>query len=164
MPTQSSTYQLKVNEELVNFTTADINDFDVITTSPDTFHLIINQRCVNATVEQTPGGSNKTLTVKIDGEVFSVHIQDELDLMLYQMGFGKVVHKVVKEIKAPMPGLVVEIAVVEGQQVNQGDKLLILEAMKMENSLQASADGVIKKIYVSKAQPVIKGQVLIELE
>jgi acetyl/propionyl-CoA carboxylase alpha subunit len=163
MPTQSSAFQLKVNEEIFNFTTKEIGDFDIIATSPNSFNLLTDHRSVNAVVEAIPGGS-KTFQVKIDGEVYNVLIQDELDQMLDQMGFGKIVHKVVKEIKAPMPGLVLEIAVILGQEVKQGDKLIILEAMKMENSLQAGADAVIKKINVTKGQPVIKGQVLIELE
>jgi biotin carboxyl carrier protein len=163
MPAQNSTYQLKVNEEIFSFTTEEIDGFDVITTSPNSFHLLTDHRSVNAAVEAIPGNS-KALQVKIDGEAFTVVIQDELDQMLDKMGFGKIVHKVVKEIKAPMPGLVLEIAVVEGQAVSQGDKLIILEAMKMENSLQAGADAIIKKINVTKGQPVIKGQVLIELE
>jgi acetyl/propionyl-CoA carboxylase alpha subunit len=163
MPLKSSTYQIKVNEEIFNFTTKEIDDFDVISTSPQSFHLLKDHLSVIATVEAIPGGS-KAFQVKIDGSLFNVLIQDELDQMLDQMGFGKIVHKVVKEIKAPMPGLVLEIAVAEGQEVKQGDKMIILEAMKMENSLQAGADAKIKKINVTKGQPVIKGQVLIELE
>jgi biotin carboxyl carrier protein len=162
MYTPSSTYQLKVNEEIFNLTTEELNSFDVIATSPHSFHLLKNHQAVNATVEAIPGNS-KALLVKIDGEVFTVSINDELDQMLDKMGFGKVVQKIVKEIKAPMPGLVLEVAVTEGQSIKQGDKLIILEAMKMENSLQAGADAIIKKINVSKGQPVVKGQVLIEL-
>ena len=63
-----------------------------------------------------------------------------------------------------MPGLVLQIAVQDGQQVNEGDKILILEAMKMENSILVHADAMIKKIIVSAGQAVEKGQVLVELE
>jgi acetyl/propionyl-CoA carboxylase alpha subunit len=163
MPTKTSAYQIKVNETIFNFSAEEIAGFDVITTSPNSFNLLTNQRSVNAVVEAIPG-NNKALLVKVDGETFTVFIQDELDQMLDQMGFGKTVHKIVKEIKAPMPGLVLEIAVTEGQGVAQGDKLIILEAMKMENSLQAGAVAIIKKINVIKGQAVVKGQVLIELE
>ena len=163
MPIQSSTFQIKVNEEVLHLTTEEINNADIISTSLYSFHLITNGSSLNATVEMV-SSNNKSMLVKIEGEVFTVVIQDELDQMLYQMGFGKVVPKIIKEIKAPMPGLVVEIAVVEGEAIRKGDKLLILEAMKMENSLQASSDTIIKKINVTKGQAVVKGQVLIELE
>jgi biotin carboxyl carrier protein len=57
-----------------------------------------------------------------------------------------------------------QISVENGQQVSEGDKILILEAMKMENSILIHADAVIKKIIVSAGQAVEKGQVLVELE
>jgi biotin carboxyl carrier protein len=84
--------------------------------------------------------------------------------MLDKMGFNNVTAKQVKEIKAPMPGLVVEVSVQEGQEVVEGERLLILEAMKMENSIILHAPATIKKILVKKGQPVDKNQVLIELE
>jgi biotin carboxyl carrier protein len=71
--------------------------------------------------------------------------------------------KQIKEIKAPMPGMVLEIAVVPGQEVAAGDRILILEAMKMENSILMHAPGVIKQVLVRKGQAVDKGQVLVEL-
>ena len=80
------------------------------------------------------------------------------------MGFGIASAKQIKEIKAPMPGLVLEIAVSDGQEVNEGDKILILEAMKMENSILIHTHATIKKVIVTKGQAVEKGQVLIELE
>ena len=63
-----------------------------------------------------------------------------------------------------MPGMVLQINVTEGQLVHAGDKILILEAMKMENSILVQADAVIKRIAITRGQAVEKGQVLIELE
>jgi len=83
--------------------------------------------------------------------------------MLESMGFGKSTGKQIKEIKAPMPGLVLEISVTEEQEVAEGDKLLILVAMKMENSIQIHTQAKIKKIHVEVGQAVEKGHVLIEL-
>jgi biotin carboxyl carrier protein len=57
-----------------------------------------------------------------------------------------------------------EIAVTDGQEVSEGDKLLILEAMKMENSIMIQTNAVIKKVSVCAGQAVEKGQVLVELE
>jgi biotin carboxyl carrier protein len=62
-----------------------------------------------------------------------------------------------------MPGLVLEIAVSEGQQVHKGDTILILVAMKMENSIMINTEAIIKRIAVSAGQAVEKGQVLVEL-
>ncbi len=62
-----------------------------------------------------------------------------------------------------MPGLVIDVAVKEGQEVKEGDRLLILEAMKMENSIIIHANATIKRIAVTAGQAVDKGQVLVEL-
>ena len=67
-------------------------------------------------------------------------------------------------VKAPMPGLVLDIAVNAGDELQEGDRVLILEAMKMENSIVMHAGGRIKKVTVKKGQAVEKGQVLVELE
>jgi biotin carboxyl carrier protein len=63
-----------------------------------------------------------------------------------------------------MPGLVIEYFVNEGDDVQAGDKLMILEAMKMENIIKASGEGKIKKLIVSKGSTVEKNQLLIEFE
>ena len=68
-----------------------------------------------------------------------------------------------EEIKAPMPGKILEIRVKEGDSVNEGDVLLILEAMKMENEIMAPVSGVVKGIYVSTGQMVDTDDLLIIL-
>ena len=67
-------------------------------------------------------------------------------------------------LKAPMPGLVVRVAVEEGSKVEAGAPLVVLEAMKMENELRATASGVVKGVKVKAGQAVEKGQVLVEFE
>lgn len=68
------------------------------------------------------------------------------------------------EIKAPMPGNIVEILVKTGDEVNEGDELLILEAMKMENPIYAPEAGVVKEIKVKEKDTVEADQVLMILE
>jgi biotin carboxyl carrier protein len=63
-----------------------------------------------------------------------------------------------------MPGMVIEVSVEDGQQVAEGDRLLILEAMKMENSINIPVTAKIRKVLVKKGQAVEKNQVMIELE
>ena len=71
---------------------------------------------------------------------------------------------VAKELKAPMPGLVLKIEVEVGQTIKEGDALVVLEAMKMENVLKSPADVVIKSIGVTEGNAVEKNEVLIEFE
>lgn len=65
-------------------------------------------------------------------------------------------------LKAPMPGLVVRIPVEVGQSVGAGQGVVVLEAMKMENELKASAPAVVRAVLVAPGQAVEKGQVLVE--
>lgn len=68
-----------------------------------------------------------------------------------------------KSFNSPMPGTVLDIKVAPGNSVKQGQVLIVLEAMKMENELVAESDGVVKEIHVSKGQSVQAGELLISL-
>ena len=163
MPDDVKKYNVKANGFVFSFTKDEIDEADLIALSPVSFNLIKDKRVSNAKLLDA-SATAKRLTIEIEGETFDVEIKDELDQVLDQMGFGKANIKQVKEIHAPMPGLVLEIAVANGQEVNKGDKLLILEAMKMENSIIIQTSAIIKKVSVAAGQAVEKGQVLVELE
>jgi len=72
--------------------------------------------------------------------------------------------KRIKELQAPMPGRILQFFVESGQEVQVGDPILSLEAMKMENVLKADGVGVVKYIQVEVGSVVDKGAVLIEFE
>jgi biotin carboxyl carrier protein len=163
MPDNVTTYHVKTNGFLFSFTKDEIEKVDVVALSPESFNVIKNHRCSNAKLLAS-NATAKVLTIEIEGELFDIEIKDELDQVLEQMGFGQASAKQLKEIKAPMPGLVLEIAVTDGQKVGEGDKLLILEAMKMENNIMSQTNATIKKVSVGAGQAVEKGQVLFELE
>jgi biotin carboxyl carrier protein len=80
------------------------------------------------------------------------------------MGLSLAASKVINDVKAPMPGMILDIMVSEGQEVKEGDNLLVLEAMKMENTILAPRDAVIKSISIAKGKTVTKNEVLIEME
>jgi biotin carboxyl carrier protein len=86
-----------------------------------------------------------------------------LDL-ISQMGLDKKKVKKLKELSSPMPGRVLKIMVKPGDQINIGDSLLSLEAMKMENILKSDGEGVVREIFINEEQVVDKGEVLIEFE
>ena len=159
----NKTYQVKANEFLFSLTEAEIDDAELVQLSSTTFNLIKDHRCINAALINSDA-TGKILTIDIEGETFAIEIKDELDQELEKMGFGLASNKQIKEIKAPMPGLVLEIAVTDGQEVNNGDKILRLGAMKMENSILVHTCARIKKVTVVSGQAVEKGQVLVELE
>lgn len=154
---------VKANEFLFSFDPEEIEKMDMVKLSPGQYHLIKDNQSVVATISNVDLVSKK-MEVAIAGENYAVEISNALDQVLDKMGFGTGQAKQLKEIKAPMPGLVLEVAVADGQQVNEGDKILVLEAMKMENNILVHANARIKKVVVAAGQVVEKGQVLAELD
>jgi biotin carboxyl carrier protein len=88
-------------------------------------------------------------------------VEDERTARLKKSMNQTVAHKIEKDLKAPMPGMIVLIEVKPGQQLKKGDGLLIIEAMKMENEIKAPFDCMVKEIKVQERQAVEKGQVLV---
>ena len=156
-------FKVKANEFEFQFAQEDVDQADVIETGEGEFNIIRNGRSVNVKLLESDE-TGKNLKVEVEGEFYTMGIKDELDQTLDKMGFNNVSVKQIKEIKAPMPGLVLEVSVEVGQELAEGDRVLILEAMKMENSICIHASAKIKNILVKKGQPVDKNQVLIELE
>ena len=66
-------------------------------------------------------------------------------------------------IKSPLPGVILDVYVKEGDQVKIGQKLILLEAMKMENNINADKEGIVKSVKVKKGDSVLEGDVLIEI-
>lgn len=93
---------------------------------------------VNADFEE------KNFTLKINGQILTFQAQDRMDMLLNRLGLSAMTEQKLTELKAPMPGLVLELLVAPGQEVQKGDALLILEAMKMENSIKCPGDAIVK--------------------
>jgi biotin carboxyl carrier protein len=157
----NKTIRVKADEFEFQFSQDEIDQADIIPAGPGYFHVIRDDKSV--TVKLEDGEGPKDFHAEVDGESFHVQIRDELDQVLDTLGFNNVAVKQIKEIRAPMPGMVLDVSVETGQEVVAGDRILILEAMKMENSILMHASGVIKRVLVTKGQPVDKGQVLVEL-
>lgn len=125
------------------------------------FHLLKDNRSYLAEVIEADY-QTKTFVIRINGKRHQVQVQDRFDLLLEQMGISQTNPHQVNEVKAPMPGLIVEIKVEVGQEVKKGDPILILEAMKMENIIKSPGEGIIRAIKVSRQENVEKNQVLIQ--
>lgn len=106
---------------------------------------------------------DKTVLLQLNQKKISVQIKEPMDDLLHAMGLDKALQAKVQDIKAPMPGLVLDVLVSEGQSVEKGEKVLVLEAMKMENAIKSASAGVVKRVCVSKGTAVDKNQVLIEM-
>lgn len=144
---------LTVNGELLTL--------DILSIGDDHFHILHKNKGYRAEIVKTEA-STKTVTIKINGRTYTVSLKDKFDLLLEKMGMSHAAAHKVNSVKAPMPGMIIDLKVKPGDAVNQGDPILILEAMKMENILKSPGDGVIKNVKVKKGDNVEKGQVLIE--
>jgi biotin carboxyl carrier protein len=103
-------------------------------------------------------------TLWLDGYRFEVEALDERSRVIRELSSegGGVTGPV--PLTAPMPGLVVRVAVQVGDIVEAGQGLVIIEAMKMENELRARAGGTVKRVLVEPGMAVEKGTTLVELE
>ena len=104
----------------------------------------------------------KTVQIRLGHKKTTIQLQDRFDLLLEKMGMNAASAGSPKETKAPMPGLILDIKVAPGDVVKKGDVLVILEAMKMENSIKSPGDGLVKIVKVGLKQSVEKNQVLIQ--
>jgi biotin carboxyl carrier protein len=107
---------------------------------------------------------NNYLKIKINHRVIEVRKKGELDDLIAALGLDKPKIKKLKELQAPMPGRILSLFVQVGQELQPGDDILSLEAMKMENILKAEGTGIVKQLFVQSGQVVDKGSVLIEFE
>ncbi|MES2703084.1 MAG: biotin/lipoyl-containing protein [Bacteroidota bacterium] len=125
--------------------------------------ILLNGKSYTAIVENIDK-KNKEITLKVNGQLYKAAIKEPIDLLLTNMGLDLKANQKAEPVKAPMPGMILKVLVTPGQQVNKGDGLIVLEAMKMENILKASVSATVKAIKISERTAVEKGTVLIEME
>ena len=157
-------YKVKVNNAFeYKFTDGQIMSLDIQQVSPSKFHVLKENRSFNAEVIAS-NFLKKNYTIKINSNIYEIDISNELDLLIEEMGLSIGSAQIINNILAPMPGLILDVLVKDGDAVKEGDYLLVLEAMKMENTLTALGDGVIKSVLITKGEKVGKSQLLIEME
>jgi biotin carboxyl carrier protein len=108
--------------------------------------------------------SLKYYEIQIDGRTFKVQILDVVDQQILKMNLKSKKFNLFNELKAPMPGLVRQVYVKEGDLITKGDSLIILEAMKMENVLKSPLDGIVSELFVKPGESVEKNQILLSFK
>lgn len=135
-------------------------NWDIHQVKDKTYHIIKDNKSYNLEVLSI-NKEEKIFFVKVNGDKYKFNVKDQFDELLHSLGMDNLASKKVADLKAPMPGLVLEIDVEVGQEVAKGDTLLILEAMKMENVIKSPTDGTIKSIAVSKGDTVEKNELIL---
>ena len=132
---------------------------DILKINSRSFHILYNNKSFNAELIDFDK-EQKTCSVKVGNTIYSMQITDQFDELLHQLGMDNLNTATISKIKAPMPGLVLRILASEGEEVQKGGNLLVLEAMKMENIIKAPADVIIKAVKVNPGDKVEKNQVM----
>ena len=139
----------------------------------DQFQFLIND---NEYAVQLIASKNNDLRLEIDGLQYHFHLaQNGNDYFIHNEDFGNI-HLVEKErfpvraaekvkggYETPMPSQIIKILVEAGQTVKAGDSLAILSSMKMENTIEASEDGIVEEVYATEGSNVEAGFLLLKI-
>jgi pyruvate carboxylase subunit B len=126
----------------------------------DRHHLRMGGRALSLFARRNAAG----WLIEMEGRLFEVAVEDERTRHIRQLASHAAPVETRRDLLAPMPGLIVRVEVVEGQEVDAGDGLVVMEAMKMENELRADAPGRVLSIEVGAGQAVERDTVLLKLE
>ena len=141
----------------------DISNLDITQVSNSKYHLLQNNKSFHTKVVAS-NFTTKEYEVSVNNTAYKVSVSNDLDILVKDMGFTLGSKKAISSIIAPMPRLILDVSVVVGQEVKENDPLLILEAIKMENSITSPIDGIIKAVHSNKGDAVEKNQLIIEFE
>ncbi|WP_247234016.1 acetyl-CoA carboxylase biotin carboxyl carrier protein subunit [Telluribacter sp. SYSU D00476] len=159
---ESDTYELRQDKDQwwLGDTPFDGNIVDL---QDKRYHVIWNDRSYNIEIVESDRAA-KTCTLRINGQLYTTSAKNRFDLLLESMGMSKAAGTKVNDVKAPMPGLIQSVSVQVGNEVQKGDTLLVLVAMKMENAIKAPGEGKVKALRINAGDNVEKNQVLVEFE
>lgn len=156
--------KVKVNESHeFEFKNSDLEKLDLLKRSASKFHVIEKNKSFDVELKKSDF-NNREYVISVNSNNYIVKISNEIDELIKEMGFTVGSSIKANSIKAPMPGIILSVEVKEKQEVKEGQTLLILEAMKMENAIIAPKDGVVKSIFAKNGKTVEKGELLIEME
>lgn len=157
---QNKTYSVENADQKIQVNGKTI-EWDLKWISDRKIHFIFENKSIEAELISFDKES-KTIQIRLGDKISTLSIKDRFDILLEQLGMNNSNTGALKEIKAPMPGLILDLKVKPGDLVKKGDVVLILEAMKMENIIKSPGDGLVKAVKVVLKQSVEKNQVLIQ--
>jgi biotin carboxyl carrier protein len=131
-------------------------DVDARLTAQGISSLIIDGVSYVSDVEDHTG----TCVVDVGGESYAIEVEDQTRYIIRTRG-GGAGGAGGQTVKAPLPGKITHVAVRVGDAVTPGQSLVVIEAMKMENELKATAAGTVREVRVTAGQPVNAGDVLV---
>jgi biotin carboxyl carrier protein len=134
-------------------------DFESVSGQP-VYSLLVDSKSFEAFIYP---GEDESLHVFMLGRMYDVRVEDEREKRLRETAGASSVASGEFHLKAPMPGLVVQIPINEGQEVERGQVLLILESMKMQNELKSPRAGKVSRIRVQPGESVEQKAILLSV-
>lgn len=135
-------------------------DYQLVSLGKNSYSLLLNGKSYHVQILR----ENGTYHVHLDGDYFPFRVEDERMRKLRELVSASSAASGERILTAPIPGLVTNIRVAVGDQIQKGQSVIVLEAMKMENELKAEADGTIKSILIEEGNAVDKDQQLLIFE
>ena len=133
-------------------------DVDFLNLGGSLYSLITENKSFEAVIDDDEG----RIDVMMRGRLFEAQVLDERAMLLMQRRGG--LSSGSGEVHAPMPGLIVDVTVEEGDAVAKGQTVIILESMKMQNELKSPIDGIARAIHALPGQAVDKNDLLVEVK
>jgi len=156
-------YKVAINDKISANRSPDDGELNLLDVQKDgdgAYHIIYRNKTYSVCLLEF-NSTEKRITLLINGNKYKVVLEDQYDVLLKSMGMGANASKKLKLLKAPMPGLVLDVLINVGDEVKKGAPLIVLEAMKMENVIKSPGEAKVSSIEVSKGAAVEKNQVLI---
>jgi biotin carboxyl carrier protein len=157
------TYQVSIAESGGNVKVTLDNEVlgvDMVPVAAEVYSLLVDGRSHEIQVR----GNGGNYQVFYGSRHYDVTVEGERARLMRSLTATAQSQEKTREIKAPMPGLVVKVEVREGEEVKPGDGLVVVEAMKMENEIRAHRKGVIRNIFIKEGMTVDQGQTLVVME
>lgn len=150
-------YEIEIDNDGAILVNGELRDVDFLNLGGSLYSIITENKSLEAVIDDDEG----KIAVMMGGQLFETQVLDERAMLLMQRRGGLKITS--GEVNAPMPGLIVIVTVELGQNVEQGDTVVILESMKMQNELKSPVAGVVTAIHVEASQAVDKGDILVEI-
>jgi biotin carboxyl carrier protein len=150
---QGASYRVAIHQGKTESAKPRVLLVDAVHLAGRAMSLLVGTRSVRCEVEPAKDGR---VAVLVGDEVHALEILDERRLRLRRAS-GKFTLEGPQRVDSPMPGKVVRVLVKQGDQVQEGQALLVVEAMKMENELKSPKTGVVKELHAQEGQPVEAG-------
>lgn len=150
-------YEIEIDNAGRVLVDGEARDVDFLNLGGSLFSVITENRSFEAVIDD----DDDKIAVMMTGRLFEAQVLDERAQLMMQRRGAQASGS--GDVQAPMPGLIVEITASPGSTVSQGDTLIILESMKMQNELKSPAAGTVRTIHVEAGQAVDKNDLLVEI-